>query len=129
VDVQRAARRAGKLAHALVAFRGADGYPVVHPVRIGDAGAGGLSLEAADPSLAPPGGRRAGVLAHDYGRHLVPIASRQFTGWLTAEDGSSRAVYAPHTESGFSTPSNKTLVLLASGLLAKSGLRKARREG
>src|SRR5205823_4764144 len=37
VDVQRAARRAGRLAHALVGFQGADGYPVVHPVRIGDA--------------------------------------------------------------------------------------------
>jgi hypothetical protein len=86
-------------------------------------------LEASDPSLLPPGGRRAGLLAHDYGPQLVPIASRQFTGWLEVEEGSSRGVYAPHTETGFSTPSNKTLVLLASGLLAKRGLRKAERSG
>ena len=37
------------------------------------------------------------------------------------------ALYAPHTESGFRAPANKTALLLANGLLAKRGLRKARR--
>ena len=46
---------------------------------------------------------------------------RQFTGWL--EGG----VYAPHTEQGFRAPSNKTLLLLANGFMAKRGLRKARK--
>ena len=39
----------------------------------------------------------------------------------------TRATYAPHTETGFRAPANKTLLLLANGLLAKQGLRKARR--
>ena len=42
-----------------------------------------------------------------------------------AGDGS--AVYAPHTQSGFAAPPNKTLLLLANGAMAKRGLRKARR--
>jgi hypothetical protein len=101
----------------------------VHPVRIASSGPEGLTLEASDPSLLPPGGRRAGLLAHDYGPQLVPIACRQFTGWLDVEEGTGRGLYAPHTETGFATPSNKTLVLVASGLMAKRGLRKAERSG
>jgi hypothetical protein len=38
------------------------------------------------------------------------------------------ALYAPHTETGFRAPANKTLLLLANGLLAKQGLRRARRQ-
>jgi hypothetical protein len=37
------------------------------------------------------------------------------------------AMYAPHSAFGFRAPSNKTLLLLANGLLAKRGLRRARR--
>ena len=51
---------------------------------------------------------------------------RQQTGWLTVDEGG--ALYAPHTESGFRAPANKTLLLLANGLLAKQGLRRARRQ-
>jgi hypothetical protein len=68
-------------------------------------------------------------VTHDYEEQLRGISTRQFTGWMTAETGSGRATYAPHTEQGFRAPSNKTLLLLANGLLAKRGLRKARREG
>jgi hypothetical protein len=129
VDAARAGAKARKLPYVLLAFTGADGYPVVHPVAIADAGPDGIVLEASAPSLLPPGGRRAGLLAHDYGKQLVAIQARQLTGWLTAEEGSSRAVYAPHTEQGFRAPGNKTLLLLANGLLAKRGLKKARRSG
>jgi hypothetical protein len=126
VDAQQAAERAGKLPHALLAFRGADGYPLEVPVQVAGAGEGGLVLEA--PSgLVPPGGRRAGLLAHRYGAKLVGLTARQFTGWLTADGG--RVVYAPHTTQGFQAPNNKTLLLLANGLLAKRGLRKARQDG
>ena len=38
------------------------------------------------------------------------------------------AVYAPHTESGFRAPPNKTLLLILNGLLAKIGLRRARKQ-
>jgi Pyridoxamine 5'-phosphate oxidase len=129
VDAARTGTAAGRLPYALLAFTGADGYPVVHPVTIAGAGAAGIELEAASPSLLPPGGRRAGLLAHDYGKQLVGLQARQFTGWLTVEDGSSRALYAPHTTSAFRAPANKTLLLLANGFLAKRGLKKARASG
>src|SRR5213080_4973876 len=119
VDVERAARRARPLRHALLGWCGADGYPSVVPVELGDPGSRGIPLTSARP--LPPGGRRAGLLAHDYGPHLVGLRVRQFTGWL--EGG----VYAPHTEQGFRAPSNKTLLLLANGFMAKRGLRKARK--
>ena len=95
------------------------------PVGIEGAGLDGLRLSA-PPALLPPGGRRAGLLAHRYEPKLIGLESRQHTGWLqVGEDGN--AVYAPHTESGFRAPANKTILLLANGLMAKRGLRKARR--
>jgi hypothetical protein len=45
------------------------------------------------------------------------------TGWL--QDG----VYAPHTETGFRAPANKTILLLANGFLARRGLKRARATG
>ncbi len=125
IDVDRAARREGHLPHILLGFVGADGLPVVLPVGIEGAGPDGLRLSA-PPTLVPPGGRRAGLLAHRYEAKLIGLESRQHTGWLeVGEDGS--VVYAPHTESGFRAPANKTILLLANGLMAKRGLRTARR--
>ncbi|HKP92068.1 MAG TPA: pyridoxamine 5'-phosphate oxidase family protein [Thermoleophilaceae bacterium] len=129
IDSAKAARAAGKLPYVLLAFTGADGYPVVHPVTIAGGGADGIAIEASLPSLLPPGGRRAGLLAHDYGAQLLGLKARQFTGWLTAEEGSTRALYAPHTTSAFRAPGNKTMLLLANGFLAKRGLKKARESG
>jgi hypothetical protein len=129
LDAARAGAKAGRLPYVLLAFAGADGYPVVHPVAVADAGPDGIVLEAAAASLLPPGGRRAGLLAHDYGKQLVGLQAQQFTGWLEAEEGSNRALYAPHTKQGFRAPGNKTLLLLANGFLAKRGLKKARRTG
>ena len=126
VDVAKAARRARKNPFALLAFCGADGYATVIPVDLAGDSEQGFELTAA-PGLMPPGARRAGLVTHDYGPELRAIATRQFTGWLTA-DG-DRALYAPHTEQGFRAPSNKTLLLLANGFMAKRGLKKARREG
>jgi hypothetical protein len=129
LDAAKAARAAGKLPYVLLAFTGADGYPIVHPVTVVDGGPEGIAIEAALPSLLPPGGRRAGLLAHDYGAQLLGLRARQFTGWLTVEDGSTRALYAPHTTSAFRAPGNKTMLLLANGFLAKRGLKKARETG
>jgi hypothetical protein len=94
------------------------------PVGVVAAAAGGIQLHAARP--LPPGGRRAGVLAHSYRKHLIGLAARGHTGWLSVGDDAHTATYAPHTEFGFRAPSNKTLLLLANGLLAKRGLRRAR---
>jgi hypothetical protein len=129
VDAAKAARAAGKLPYVLLAFTGADGYPVVHPVTIVDGRADGIAIEAAQPSLLPPGGRRAGLLSHDYNAQLLGLKARQYTGWLTVEDGSASALYSPHTSSSFQAPNNKTLLLLANGFLAKRGLKKARESG
>jgi hypothetical protein len=118
VDAAKAAAQLGRLPHVLASWREADGFPTVASTRVAEAAAGGIRLSSGHP--LPPGGRRAGVLGHDYKAQLAGPVSRQYTGWL--EDG----VYAPHTYSGFRAPGNKTLVLLANGLMAKSGLRKAR---
>ena len=54
------------------------------------------------------------------------LETRQYTGWLeVSPDG--RSVYAPHTETGYKAPPNKTLLLLLNGALAKRGVRAARR--
>ena len=120
VDVDAAHRKLAALPHGLLAHVQADGYPAVLPVQIGDPGPTGITLQAAD-GLLPPGGRRAGLLAHDYRPKLIGLTARQHTGWL--QDG----VYAPHTESGFKAPANKTLLLLGNGYLARRGLKRAQR--
>ncbi|HEY2635836.1 MAG TPA: hypothetical protein VGI54_00490 [Solirubrobacteraceae bacterium] len=129
VDVARAAGRLRALPHTLVAFSGADGFPVAFPVAVGGEGAGGLELVAA-PGVLASGGRRAGLLGHRFEPRLVGLEARQHTGWLTVDDPTGAAgMYAPHTETGFRAPANKTLLLLGNGLLAKRGLRQARRAG
>ena len=39
------------------------------------------------------------------------------------------ALYAPHTQSSFRAPANKTLLLLGNGYLARKGLREAQKRG
>ena len=91
-----------------------------------EAGERGIALHAAEGVL-PHGGRRAGLLGHRFNAKLIGLESRQHTGWLEV-DG-ERAIYAPHTRSGFRAPANKTLLLLGNGLMAKRGLKKARAAG
>jgi hypothetical protein len=119
VDAQRAARRIAKLPHLLLAWIGADGLPVVAPVRAGEAAPAGIALSGPLPS----GGRRAGLLGHRYEAHLIGLEVRQYTGWV--QDG----IYAPHTEKGFRAPANKTVILLANGLMARRGLKRAQALG
>ena len=118
VDIRRVRRRMRRLPHALLGHLGADGFPLITPVAIGELAGIGLELSGALPS----GCRRAGLLAHRYGRQLVGLESRQCTGWL--QDG----IYAPHTENGFRAPANKTLLLLGNGFMARRGLRQAQRQ-
>lgn len=125
LEVPKAAARIERLPFRLLAFRQADGFPVILPVRLTGSGAEGMRL--AIPAGAPAGGRRAGLLAHDYRPKLVGLETRQHTGWLEA-DG-HKAVYAPHTQSGFLAPPNKTLLLLANGFMARRGLKRAREQG
>jgi hypothetical protein len=119
VDVERAAKRLQALPHVLAGYTGADGFPTVVPVRVGEARPAGIALAGPLPS----GGRRAGLLGHRYEAQLIGLETRQYTGWL--QDG----VYAPHTENGFRAPANKTLLLLANGFMARRGLKRARAAG
>ena len=127
VDVARLNRQVGRLAHHLLAYRGADGFPVVVPVGVTGHSPAGLHLTAA-PGLLPSGDRRAGLLAHSYRPQLIGLSTRTGTGWLhPQEDG--RAVYAPHTSKGFFAPPAKNLLLVSNGLMAKYGMRRARASG
>jgi hypothetical protein len=126
VDPVRAAKRLRRLPHVLLGYVQSDGYPAVVPVEVQDAGERGLELVAADRVL-PNGGRRAAICGHSYRPKMIGLRSRTHTGWLEVRDG--QALYAPHSEYGFVAPPNKTLLLVVNGLLAKRGVRKARREG
>jgi hypothetical protein len=126
VDAQRAGKRVLGTSHVLLGYVADDGYPFVVPVDVEGAGPDGLTVTAALP--LPAGGRRAGLLGHSYRPQLIGLEARQYTGWLeVAADG--RGLYAPHTEHGLRAPANKTVLLLVNGLLAKRGVRKARRAG
>jgi hypothetical protein len=125
IDAERVARRLAKTAHTLLGFAGGDGRPVVLPVSIDGADAAGVRLSSA--ALLPPGGRRAGLLGHSYRPKLIGLETRQYTGWLEVGEGGA-ALYAPHTETGYRAPPNKTLLLLLNGLLAKRGVRQSRRD-
>jgi nitroimidazol reductase NimA-like FMN-containing flavoprotein (pyridoxamine 5'-phosphate oxidase superfamily) len=122
VDVARAAGRLRATAHTLLGYAGSDGAPVVVPVAlVTEDEAAGFVLTAA--SALPTGGRRAGILGHSYEAQLIGLNTRQHTGWLEVDD--RRTVYAPHTETGYRAPPNKTLLLLLNGALAKKGVRQA----
>ena len=126
VDVDKLARRLTGLPHRLLAFRGADGYPVIVPIELAGHDHRGLRLVGSD--VLPAGGRRAGVLAHAYRPQLVGLSTQVLTGWLeVGDDGQAR--YSPHTSKGFTAPPAKTLLLVTNGLLAKRGLRQARKHG
>jgi hypothetical protein len=124
VDVDKLARRLTGLPHRLLAYRGADGYPVIVPVALAGHDHRGLRLVASD--TLPAGGRRAGVLAHAYRPQLVGLSTQVLTGWLEVDDD-GQARYSPHTSKGFTVPPTKTLLLVTNGLLAKRGLRQARK--
>ena len=127
VDVARAAGRIAMLPHRVLAYRGGDGFPVVVPVELGGHDNTGLRLVAAT-GLLPPGGRRAGLLAHAYRPQFVGLSTRTFTGWLeVTPDGT--ATYAPHTSRGFVAPPRKNLLLISNGLFAKLGMWQAQRRG
>lgn len=126
VDVAKAAGRVAMLPHRVLAYRGADGFPVIVPVHLAGHGPRGLRL-VAPAGLLPAGGRRAGLLAHAYRPQLIGLRTCVFTGWLEASGDD--VIYAPHTSKGFAAPPSKKLLLISNGLLAKAGLWRARRQG
>lgn len=123
---KKAARIAGRLPNVLLAWVDGDGFPMVVPVTIAGTEDAGIRLTA--PSgLVPPGGRRAGLLAHSVAKSSVGQHQHRYTGWMEA-DGES-VLYAPHTSGGYLLPSSKFLFRLAASVVTRRGLRKARRMG
>ena len=128
VDHRRAARRARRQPHALLGWVGADGYPVMVPVGVGEAGTAGISL-GAESGLVPPGGRRAGLTAHAFARYTHGQTLRKYTGWLDVSPDGSTITYAPHTEAGYRFPASKALFMAVAGGGTRLGVRRARRSG
>ena len=128
IDHHRAAKRAARLDNVLLGWVGADGFPVAVPARPGPAIEAGIPL-AVHPGLVPRGGRRAGLLAHEFARYTAGQNQRKHTGWLEADPGSSRVTYAPHTEAGYVMPSSMTVYRLAAGWGTRRGYKGAQEAG
>lgn len=128
IDHARAASGAARLPDVLLGWVGADGFPVVVPVEVAGAQEHGIILEPA-AGLVPPGGRRAGLTAHAFTRHVLGQDQRVHTGWLEAEPGRRRVVYAPHTKAGHRLPPSKMVYRLAVGFATRQRYRAARRAG
>ncbi|WP_067654358.1 hypothetical protein [Nocardia harenae] len=126
VSARRAAAHAAKRPDRLLGWVGADGYPVVVPVEVAAADADGLELEI-PAALVPPGGRRAGLLAHSFARYTHGQNLRRYTGWFDAACGKNR--YAPHTRAGFRIPASTTLFYLVTGAGAWRAYLRGRRAG
>jgi len=118
VDARRAGRRIAEQPNRLLSYRDADGYPTVVPVDVLTAQPDGLTLRPAWP--LPSGGRRAGLLAHDFGPQVVGLAQHMYTGWLA---GGEVVRYAPHTARALKLPPNRALTLMLNGLVARRGTR------
>ena len=125
----RAARRAARRANVLLGWVGADGFPMVVPVQVVGSEKRGIVLELPAGIAVPSGGRRAGLTAHSFARYTFGQHQHKHTGWLVAEPGERRVIYAPHTQTGYWLPESRFLYRLASGFVTRRGLRAARRAG
>lgn len=75
------------------------------------------------PARPPPGDR---IIDHAVGLWGAVVTAVAPGGIARRDEG---VIYAPHTSKGFAAPPNKTLLLIANGLLVKAGLWRARRQG
>jgi hypothetical protein len=129
IDHRKAAKRASRLENVLLGWVGADGFPIAMPARPTTTTDSGVELEV-PKGLVPNGGRRAGLLAHEFARYTAGQNLRKHTGWLqAAEPGATTVTYAPHTEAGYHMPSSMTIYRLAAGAGTRRGLKGARRAG
>lgn len=127
IDHGRAASAAARLPDVLLGWVDADGYPLPVPVEVAGTDEQGITLDA--PVDVPPGGRRAGLTAHAFTRHVLGQHQRVHTGWMVAERGGHRVHYAPHTQAGHRLPPSKLGYRLAVGLATRRRYRAARRSG
>jgi hypothetical protein len=128
VDHVRAARRVSQRPNRLLGWVDADGFPMVVPVEVAGTEEGGILLDAPEGVL-PPGGRRAGLLAHSFARYTFGQHKHQHTGWLEVWAHGDRALYSPHTEHGYHLPRSRFLYRLGAGFVTRRGYREGRRAG
>jgi hypothetical protein len=83
----------------------------------------------ATPGLVPRGGRRAGLLAHEFARYTAGQDQRRHSGWLEARAGERELVYAPHTQHGYHMPWSMFAYRLSAGAGTRLWLRGARKAG
>jgi general stress protein 26 len=122
VDPHRVRTLARRLPHLLIGWLGDDGRPMLVPVEATACAQDALQLSIASP-LLPPGGRRGGLLAHQFSKHLRGEEQRIYTGWVENTHSSNCAAYHPHTAFGFRLPPSTTLYRLLVGFSARRGAR------
>jgi hypothetical protein len=127
IDHRRAARRAERLPEVLLGWTGGDRFPSIAPVTVAGVEERGIVL-AAPAGLLPPGGRRAGLLAHWFSRHSLGQRQYRHTGWLD-QASHGPAVYAPHTQAGYRLPASRLAFNLGAGFATRRGVREAHRAG
>lgn len=121
VPAKKYRKRFDRARHFLLAYGGPDAYPVVLPDR---PRFDGDEIVVGRDDL-PPGGRRAGFLAHWFEPKFIGQGSVVATGWLEGDSGR----YAPHTAGGYAAPGSELVYALATGLGTKLGYRRARKQG
>lgn len=123
VDHRKTARHAARLPNVLLGWVDADEHPFVVPAGIIGTDPEGILLTTTEGTV-PPGGRRAGLTAHSFTRHVLGQHQQINTGWLQTEHGTVR--YAPHTRSRHRIPPSPLLYRLAVGYGTRRGLRAQR---
>jgi hypothetical protein len=126
VDHERAARFVADQPNRLLSWVDSEGFPMIVPTEVSDTDEHGIVLT--NPTgWAPPGGRRAGLLAHSFAKYAYGQTLRKYTGWM--ENDGSRLVYAPHTAAGYHIPASRSAYRLAAGYGTWRGYLRARRAG
>lgn len=128
VNPRQAASRGARLPHTLLGWIGAEDYPMVVPVSLGEVEPGGIALRATE-GLLPPGNRRAGLTAHGFGRQVLSQHQRKHTGWLESDPAESKIIYSPHTDSSYRMPPSRLVYRLVTGAATRMGVPAARRAG
>jgi hypothetical protein len=125
INHARAARRAARLPDVLLGWTDADGYPKVVSVRVVGSDARGIELAVAGRTVAPPGGRRAGLTAHWFSRGVTGQRQAIHTGWMTPA-GRESIIYSPHTSAVYRMPASRLVYRIAAGFVTRRRSRKAR---
>ncbi len=120
VPLRRVARSLRQSPHRLLSWTDADGDPIITPILESRRDGDSFTLRT---EMAPPeGGRRAGVLAHDFHPEIVGLRTATHTGWLRVDQ--NEVLWTPHTRHAVAVPPNKTIVLLANGAGSRRGVRQ-----